>query len=131
VEDTLVEFLERGATVETDLLAGVKAVLPPDVARTLGDIIPPPPSADEGTTGSSSAYAAEGMEEPPVVYTADAVLANQIGGCRARALAPGRLHVAVACAGVPRLQHRVAAALAASRHSGVAIVISRCHGSGG
>jgi hypothetical protein len=36
VEDTLVEFLQRGATIETDILANVKAALPPEVGGGWG-----------------------------------------------------------------------------------------------
>jgi hypothetical protein len=73
VEDTLVSFLEKGASVETDVLAAVKVLLPPDVTKQLDDLIPPPPNAqpywDE----------AEEDNQPPVIYTADSVLENQIG----------------------------------------------------
>lgn len=72
VEDTLVSFLEKGASVETDVLAAVKVLLPPDVTKQLDDLIPPPPNAqpywDE----------AEEDNQPPVIYTADSVLENQI-----------------------------------------------------
>lgn len=86
VEDTLVSFLERGATLEADILANVKVLLPPDVSKTLDELIPPPPSSSSSSNGSSvyggsssqGGYAAE-VVEPLVVYTADAVLENQIG----------------------------------------------------
>lgn len=72
VEDTLVTFLERGATVETDILANIKVLLPPDVTKQLDELIPPPPN-------STSAVEEVEADEPMVIYTADAVLENQIG----------------------------------------------------
>jgi hypothetical protein len=73
VEDTLVSFLEVGASVETDVLAAVKVLLPPDVTKQLDDLIPPPPNAQP--------YWEEAAEDnqPPVIYTADSVLESQIG----------------------------------------------------
>lgn len=44
LEDTVLEFLERGADVETDVLANIKTVLPPEVANIMSEIIPGPPS---------------------------------------------------------------------------------------
>eukprot|EP00879_Flechtneria_rotunda_P005220 GHRR01005503.1.p1 GENE.GHRR01005503.1~~GHRR01005503.1.p1 ORF type:complete len:257 (+),score=83.41 GHRR01005503.1:408-1178(+) len=73
VEDTLVSFLERGATVESDVLANLKLVLPPDVMRQLDELIPPLPSNQPPVD-----VVEVELEEPPVVYTADAVLENQI-----------------------------------------------------
>jgi hypothetical protein len=74
VEDTLVSFLERGAGVETDILSVLKPLLPPDVTRQLDEFIPPPPNAQP------QMYDDTAMDnEPPVIYTADSVLENQIG----------------------------------------------------
>lgn len=73
VEDTLVSFLERGATAESDTLSIIKALLPPDVTKQLDELIPPPPNAQQ------QAYDAMAeSNEPPVIYTADSVLENQI-----------------------------------------------------
>lgn len=68
-------FLERGATVETDILTNIKLLLPPDVTKQLDEIIPPPPNAQP----VQQAYEVVTVEEPPVIYTADSVLENQIG----------------------------------------------------
>lgn len=71
VEDTLVTFLERGATIETDILANIKVLLPPDVTKQLDDLIPPPPN-------TQNVNVEQPEEVPTVIYTADAVLENQI-----------------------------------------------------
>jgi hypothetical protein len=76
VEDQLVTFLERGATVESDILANLKVLLPPDVTKQLDELIPPPPT-------SKPAVPEFEVEEPTVIYTADAVLESQIGACGA------------------------------------------------
>lgn len=76
VEDTLVTFLERGATVETDILSNIKLLLPPDVTKQLDEFIPPPPNAQAAQQGYAEVVV---VEEPPVIYTADSVLENQIG----------------------------------------------------
>lgn len=75
VEDTLVSFLERGATVESDTLSVIKALLPPDVTKQLDELIPPPPNAQQQAWDAAMAE----NNEPPVIYTADSVLENQIG----------------------------------------------------
>lgn len=75
VEDTLVTFLERGATVETDILSNIKLLLPPDVTKQLDEFIPPPPNAQAAQQGYAEVVV---VEEPPVIYTADSVLENQI-----------------------------------------------------
>ncbi|KAF8072828.1 Kifc3 [Scenedesmus sp. PABB004] len=74
VEDTLVTFLERGAGVEADILANLKVVLPPDVVAQLDGLIPPPPS----NNAPPPPVPEEDGGEPAVIYTADAVLENQI-----------------------------------------------------
>jgi hypothetical protein len=74
VEDQLVTFLERGATVESDILANLKVLLPPDVTKQLDDLIPPPPNSKPAVPEFEVDY-----EEPTVIYTADAVLESQIG----------------------------------------------------
>lgn len=80
VEDTLVSFLERGATIETDILSNIKLLLPPDVTKQLDDLIPPPPNAQPAVDEAAV------FDEPPVIYTADSVLENQIGEHQAAAL---------------------------------------------
>ncbi len=45
------QFLERGATVESDVLANVKAVLPPEAATLLNDLIPEPPNKHVSAKG--------------------------------------------------------------------------------
>lgn len=86
VEDTLVEFLRRGAGLETDVLSSLKSALPQELAQQLDAVIPPLPddaggAAGGGAGGGSGASGAYGVvaEEPPaVVYTADAVADSQI-----------------------------------------------------
>jgi hypothetical protein len=80
VEDTLVSFLERGATIETDILSNIKLLLPPDVTKQLDDLIPPPPNAQPAVDEAAV------FDEPPVMYTADSVLENQIGEHQAKQL---------------------------------------------
>ncbi|KAG2440004.1 hypothetical protein HXX76_004121 [Chlamydomonas incerta] len=80
VEDTLVEFLEKGATVESDVLANVKTILPPEAATLLNELIPEPPNKSHGpnvvpvepvdVTASPAA--------PAVTYYQADVVANQI-----------------------------------------------------
>eukprot|EP00882_Tetradesmus_deserticola_P013548 GHRQ01014384.1.p1 GENE.GHRQ01014384.1~~GHRQ01014384.1.p1 ORF type:complete len:171 (+),score=49.01 GHRQ01014384.1:166-678(+) len=72
VEDQLVTFLERGATIESDILANLKVLLPPDVTKQLDELIPPPPNSQPVVPEFE-------VEEPMVIYTADAVLESQIG----------------------------------------------------
>jgi hypothetical protein len=78
VEDTLVEFLEKGATVESDILANVKSILPKEAADQLDALIPSPPIAQSWDAqsyqqqGGWSGGAGVEEEEIPVIYTADA-----------------------------------------------------------
>ena len=72
MEDTLVEFLERGATIETDVLNNLKSALPGDVVRQLDELIPAPPNQQPEVIEVIP-------EETTIIYTADAVLENQIG----------------------------------------------------
>jgi hypothetical protein len=73
VEDTVIEFLKRGSTIEADVLANVKAVLPPDVAQTISDMVPPPPTTNVVVTDAEAI-------EPEVYYTSESVSINQPGG---------------------------------------------------
>lgn len=42
VEDTVVEFLEKGAVLEVDILANLKTVLPAEVAGIITEFVPAP-----------------------------------------------------------------------------------------
>jgi hypothetical protein len=79
-----VEFLQRGANVETDVLSAVKATLPSDLAKALDEAVPPVPGGSDGGSGSGGGGSYGVVTEEPVgmVYTADTVAASQIGGCR-------------------------------------------------
>ncbi|KAG2454767.1 hypothetical protein HYH02_000602 [Chlamydomonas schloesseri] len=65
VEDTLVEFLEKGATVESDVLANVKTILPPEAATLLNELIPEPPNK-AGAGAHQGAYGANVVPVEPV-----------------------------------------------------------------
>ncbi|GLC37385.1 hypothetical protein PLESTB_001593000 [Pleodorina starrii] len=75
VEDTLVEFLEKGATVESDVLANVKTVLPPEAANLLNELIPEPPNKQPNVVHVEPVEAAP---QPPVTYYQADVMANQV-----------------------------------------------------
>lgn len=45
IEDNLVEFLDKGTTLETDILANLKTVLPSEATTILNEIIPEPPNS--------------------------------------------------------------------------------------
>ena len=75
VEDTVVEFLQRGTTIEADVLANVKAILPVDVAQTITDLVPPPPTLDATVTDIVSV-------DPEVYYTSASASINQPGDVR-------------------------------------------------
>jgi len=94
VEDTLVEFLQRGASLETDVLSTLKSALPQDLAKQLDDVIPPLPEEEPyggpygagGSTtsggwggGAGGGYGVVVDEPMAMVYTADAVADSQIG----------------------------------------------------
>jgi hypothetical protein len=74
VEDTLVEFLEKGITLESDILSNIKPLLPPEVAQQLEEIIPEAPNAVQPVVAEVLAEQA-----PPIVYTADNVASSQVG----------------------------------------------------
>ena len=66
----MADCLERGATLEVDILSNIKAVLPQQIA----DAIPEPTLPPMSTTKA----AAEVVEEEPVVeYTSESVAASQ------------------------------------------------------
>ena len=50
LEDTVVQCLERGVEVESDVISNIKTVLPTEAANMLTSIIPEPP------TRASSSY---------------------------------------------------------------------------
>ena len=80
LEDTVVEFLERGADVEADVLANIKTVLPVEAANMLSEIIPPAPSKQ-----SSFVQADSDVVGPPQTYYREDVAASQIGERRREA----------------------------------------------
>ncbi len=51
IEDTVVLLLERGAVVETDMLANLKTVLPAEAANVLTSIIPETPHSRGDSSG--------------------------------------------------------------------------------
>lgn len=69
IETRIVDFLERGATVEADILSNIKAVLPEDLANIIPDAQTLVSSTSEPTSGV--------MEEEPVTYTSASVAADQ------------------------------------------------------
>lgn len=73
VEDTVVEFLEKGTTIETDVRQNLKTVLPPDVVKQLEEIIPEPPNAVKDVYQ----YDETSTEIVPT-FTAESVAANQV-----------------------------------------------------
>lgn len=79
IEDTLVECLERGATVEADVLANVKANLPPEVASIVTDLVPEPPTASSSYAPPPPTYGgAAGDSAPQYAYTAESVHDTQV-----------------------------------------------------
>lgn len=72
VEDTLVEFLEKGTTLEIDVRENLKTVLPSEVVKQLEEIIPEPPNTPKNL------YEYEETDEVVVTYTAESVAANQM-----------------------------------------------------
>lgn len=87
VEATLIEFLEKGTTVEQDVLSNVKAVLPAEAANILAELIPEPPNRQPQTgpvvnvPEDSMMSAGEEPPLPPVNYGAQDVLSSQVGEC--------------------------------------------------
>lgn len=88
VEDTVVEFLEKGATLETDVLSNIKQMLPTDIASRLDTIIPQPPNSALNMDGRAGVQVYEdGMDAlssasssaQTVVYDAASVLQDQVG----------------------------------------------------
>ncbi|EFJ48791.1 hypothetical protein VOLCADRAFT_104621 [Volvox carteri f. nagariensis] len=75
VEETLVGFLEKGATVESDVLANVKTLLPPEAANLLNEFIPEPPNKQPDVVPVEAVDAAP---QPPVTYYQADVMANQV-----------------------------------------------------
>ncbi|GBF98862.1 hypothetical protein Rsub_11466 [Raphidocelis subcapitata] len=84
VESVLVECLQRGAAVETDVLSAVKAALPAELAAAVDGVVPPVPgeggAAGGGGYGGYNGYGGAAQEDtaPAVVYTADAVADSQM-----------------------------------------------------
>jgi hypothetical protein len=92
VEDTLVEFLEKGVGLESDIIANIKPLLPPEVAQQLEEIIPEAPNAAQPAAELAA------VQGPPIMYTADNVASSQVGGWRLAGPGLGRL----CCAGLGR-----------------------------
>ena len=82
LESTLLEYLEKGADVEVDVLANIKTVLPPEAANLLTEIIPLPPNKANPDFSSSSYYSTtsttSSSEAALVTYQKEDVAANQI-----------------------------------------------------
>lgn len=80
VEGTLVEFVEKGAGVEADVLANLTAALPPE----LKDALPEELKSALGRSGAPAASAPTAYAAPMVEYApmpAATLVTNQIGGC--------------------------------------------------
>lgn len=78
MEGTLVEFVEKGAGVEADVLANLTAVLPPELKEALPEEL----RAALGRSGAPAASAPTAYEAPVVEYTtmpAATLVTNQIG----------------------------------------------------
>ncbi|KXZ46820.1 hypothetical protein GPECTOR_40g554 [Gonium pectorale] len=76
VEETLVSFLEKGATVESDVLANVKTLLPPEAATLINDLIPEPPNKQPDVVPVEPVDVQP--VQPPVTYYQADVLSNQV-----------------------------------------------------
>ncbi|GAX80667.1 hypothetical protein CEUSTIGMA_g8102.t1 [Chlamydomonas eustigma] len=78
-EVRVLELLERGADVETDVLANIKTALPTEVANILTEFIPEPPSKQSIVHGDfSDMPAADATDVPTVTYGKADVAASQI-----------------------------------------------------
>ncbi|MEW5298595.1 MAG: hypothetical protein WDW38_000677 [Sanguina aurantia] len=77
VEDTVVEFLEKGVVLEVDILANLKTVLPAEVASIITEFVPAPPNSlrAEAEVEPMDDYP---MAAPPVTYQSTDVLPNQV-----------------------------------------------------
>lgn len=62
VEDQLVTLLERGATVESDVLANVKTMLPAEAVTILDEFIPEPPNKQAAAAAASASASASWSE---------------------------------------------------------------------
>lgn len=70
IESRLTDCLERGATIEADILANLKAVLPKQIADSIPEPTLPSMSTVEATPEVVEA-------EPVVEYTSESVAASQ------------------------------------------------------
>lgn len=73
----MLEFLEKGATVEQDVLANLKAALPQEAASFLSQLIPTPPLRERQGSGTTATTATEA--QPMSRYGQDDVMADQVG----------------------------------------------------
>jgi hypothetical protein len=72
VEDTMLEFLEKGTDVEQDVLSNLKTMLPAEAANMLSELIPEPPN-------KQSAIVVVPMESGEyTTYQKEDVAANQV-----------------------------------------------------
>lgn len=72
VEDTMLEFLEKGTDVEQDVLTNLKTMLPAEAANMLSELIPEPPT-------KQSAIVVVPMESGEyTTYQKEDVAANQV-----------------------------------------------------
>ncbi|KAJ9531366.1 hypothetical protein V8C86DRAFT_2577607 [Haematococcus lacustris] len=79
VESTVLEFLERGAVVEQDVLANLKTMLPAEAANVLSGFIPDPPNrVTQDSYMPDGMAAATDNNVPLVTYGQQDVLAVQI-----------------------------------------------------
>jgi len=72
LEETVCEFLEKGAGVETDILANVKTILPAEAANMLTELIPQPPVKEEVI------IPVQPVDVPVTVYQPEDVFQSQI-----------------------------------------------------
>lgn len=86
VEDQLVTLLERGATVESDVLANVKTMLPAEAVTILDEFIPEPPNKQAAAAAASASASASwsepmatGAPAPVVTYSQGDVMTAQVG----------------------------------------------------
>lgn len=77
-EDVLVECLEKGATLEADLLSNIKAALPGDMAAALEELLPTPPNM-ASSASAASIVPVEMTEASGRLYDAQSVAAEQAG----------------------------------------------------
>lgn len=78
VEDIMVDCLEKGAIVESDIVNNVKTVLPPDVASVIDEIRPSPPNQQPFTEPMDMGMGPAPSSAPLVTYHQSDVQDSQI-----------------------------------------------------